>query len=209
VHFSDPLLLNCKFDSNLAWNTGANSITSYGGAIANFESSDLILINCSFAENNSKNGGAISNHNYSNCKIINCTFANNSGSTYGGVYNMIYANLDIINSIFWENSNYNLNNLGNIDIQYSRIDTEFTGIGNIDDDPLVEDLLNNDFHLTSLSPCINAGTPDTTGLNLPTYDLDISPRILDGIIDMGCYEYNPDTPPQDQGDMFLVQPRFA
>jgi len=31
---------------------------------------------------------------------------------------------------------------------------------------------NNDFHFLAESPCINAGTPDTTGLNLPEYDLD-------------------------------------
>ena len=39
------------------------------------------------------------------------------------------------------------------------------------------------------SPCIDAGNPDTTGLNLPEIDLDGNPRIVNGRIDMGAYEW--------------------
>ncbi|MCK4694607.1 MAG: T9SS type A sorting domain-containing protein, partial [Candidatus Cloacimonetes bacterium] len=45
------------------------------------------------------------------------------------------------------------------------------------------------------SPCIDAGTPDTTGFNLPPWDIIGNLRIWDGdgngsaIIDMGAYEY--------------------
>ncbi|MCK5051947.1 MAG: right-handed parallel beta-helix repeat-containing protein [Candidatus Cloacimonetes bacterium] len=67
--------------------------------------------------------------------------------------------------------------------------------GNITDDPLLVDPLNDDYHLSELSPCIDVGTEDTTGLYLPEYDLDYLYRIWDGnnngtsIIDMGCYEF--------------------
>ncbi|MFH2142603.1 MAG: LamG-like jellyroll fold domain-containing protein, partial [Bacteroidota bacterium] len=46
-----------------------------------------------------------------------------------------------------------------------------------------------DWSLQPTSPCINAGTPDTTGLNLPAIDLAGNPRIIGDTIDIGPYEY--------------------
>ena len=71
--------------------------------------------------------------------------------------------------------------------------------GNIDDDPIF--LLSGDdpHQLTLESPCIDSGTPDTTGLFLPPWDLLHNYRVWDGdedgiaIIDMGCYEFGADT----------------
>ena len=45
------------------------------------------------------------------------------------------------------------------------------------------------YQLSSLSPCIDSGAPDTTGLNLPQMDLAGNWRIWNDRIDMGCYEY--------------------
>jgi hypothetical protein len=45
------------------------------------------------------------------------------------------------------------------------------------------------YQLSSLSPCIDSGTPDTTGLSLPPMDLAGNFRIWNGRIDMGVYEY--------------------
>ena len=45
------------------------------------------------------------------------------------------------------------------------------------------------YQLAEDSPCINAGTPDTTGLCLPRLDLAGCQRVWDGRIDMGCFEY--------------------
>jgi hypothetical protein len=45
------------------------------------------------------------------------------------------------------------------------------------------------YSLASNSPCIDTGTPDTTGLDLPPYDLAGNWRIWNNIIDMGCYEF--------------------
>ncbi len=68
--------------------------------------------------------------------------------------------------------------------------------------PLFTDPENGDYSLswndTTRSPCIDAGDPDTTGLNLPPYDLAGNPRISGGIIDMGAYEYQQDTTGVDE-----------
>ena len=99
--------------------------------------------------------------------------------------------------IYFSNS-YNPNT---ITIAYSDIEGGEVGIvtnnngtvnwldGNIDADPLFVDAINENYHLSPSSPCIDAGTPDTTGLNLPDYDLNGNTRIVNGIIDMGAYEY--------------------
>jgi hypothetical protein len=46
------------------------------------------------------------------------------------------------------------------------------------------------YYLSDVSPCINAGTPDTTGLALPELDILGNPRLFGGRIDMGAYEWN-------------------
>ena len=73
--------------------------------------------------------------------------------------------------------------------QYSDIMGGYTGTGNIDDDPQFKNPDSLNYRLSDTSPCINTGTPDTTGLHLPLWDLDGNPRIYGGRIDMGCYEW--------------------
>ncbi|MCK4653811.1 MAG: T9SS type A sorting domain-containing protein [Candidatus Cloacimonetes bacterium] len=60
--------------------------------------------------------------------------------------------------------------------------------GNIDEDPLFAFTGEHLYSLLEDSPCINAGIPDTTGLNLPEYDFAGNSRVLNGRIDMGAYE---------------------
>jgi predicted outer membrane repeat protein len=45
-----------------------------------------------------------------------------------------------------------------------------------------------DWSLQDDSPAVNTGTPDTTGLHIPPFDLLGNPRIFGGRIDMGAYE---------------------
>ena len=48
---------------------------------------------------------------------------------------------------------------------------------------------NVDWNLNNGSACINVGNPNTTALNLPTYDLGGSLRIKQQHVDIGAYEY--------------------
>ncbi len=64
------------------------------------------------------------------------------------------------------------------------------GLGNITNDPEFGTLPGGECHLLDTSPCIDAGTnqPWMTGAT----DLDGHPRIHDGTVDMGCYEFIPE-----------------
>jgi parallel beta-helix repeat protein len=149
----------------------------------------------------------------SNVDLINNTITYNNG--YGIYTNGITNDITISNCIIWEN-NYNFqwnyhpiisNSCINEYLLYYAIDNG----GNITNDPCFIDPENGDYGLQVISPCIDAGTIDTTGLFLPEYDLAGNPRITDGngdnslIIDMGCYETETVTDPGFiSGTIFLT-----
>ena len=93
-------------------------------------------------------------------------------------------------------------------MRYNNIQSGLSGIygtpdvneNNIDIEPQFMDYNNNDFRLKSISPCINAGIPVTTGLGLPITDISGNERIFDGevdIIDIGAYEFQDHPSPWD------------
>ena len=120
----------------------------------------------------------------------------------------------LINSIFWGNNSWNqsgqvrLRNNSTCSVSYCDIQDGLAGVyqigqnsfhwleGNISDNPLFENTGDSTCQLSSVSPCIDTGTPDTTGLNLPLMDLLGNHRIWDGNgdgiarIDMGAYEFD-------------------
>jgi hypothetical protein len=59
----------------------------------------------------------------------------------------------------------------------------------IDGDALFTNSGGNDYSLMNNSPCIDAGNPNTTGLNLPTLDVLGNDRIDNGTIDIGATEF--------------------
>lgn len=68
------------------------------------------------------------------------------------------------------------------------------------DDPL-------GYRMSHHSPCLNTGTPDTTGLSLPLTDLAGTPRVQNGRIEMGCYEtgiVGTDPEPVTPAEVFAV-----
>ena len=123
--------------------------------------------------------------------VINSTFTNNSGNLY------LY---DIINSIIFDSYD-NYGTVSNSAIRY----WNGGGEGNISlagendgYDPNANyvrfvDPENGDFRLGCGSACINMGTPDVSVLGLPSFDLQGNPRVMDGRIDMGAYEFDPET----------------
>ncbi len=172
-----------------------NNSACDGGAIISFNS-DLNIFNSLFLENGTYEGGsAIDARNSSDVYCCNVTITDNYAQTScGGIKCDSNSDIDICNSILWNDTQPEI--IGtNVSVVYSDIQGGWIGTGNIDSDPLFADTLSEDYHLSQDSPCIDTGIPDTTGLNIPPWDMDGNKRVWDGngdgvaVIDMGAYEY--------------------
>jgi len=83
-------------------------------------------------------------------------------------------------------------------VEYNCVMDGYEGEGNIDSPPLFVNPsagvgrnfsgADADWSLLDSSPCINTGTPDTTGLYLPEFDIKDNQRVYGNRIDMGAYE---------------------
>ena len=137
-----------------------------------------------------------------NCTIVENTSASNIDKTIECFGN---SNLTLTNCILRNDTEIEINfdtpwyYENELNISYSNIEGGLESIntnnvdvhwldGNIDGNPMFLGSGNHPFMLNDQSPCVNAGTPDTTGLNLPEYDLAGNPRIFGSGIDMGSYE---------------------
>nr|NQU92672.1 S8 family serine peptidase [Bacteroidota bacterium] len=162
------------------WNGGGLYISGNG--------SDPILKNVLISGNHAdNNGGGIYCSSHASPTMLNVTISGNSAvNSGGGIYSESSFNPVVLNSIVWNNIPNEIS--GPISITYSDIQGGWVGVGNIELDPIFTGTGDYPFSLSDESPCVNAGTPDTTGLNLPELDLAGNPRIYGGRIDMGAYE---------------------
>jgi predicted outer membrane repeat protein len=214
-------LTNCVFSNNEAGDHGGGIYYSYnnhstlvnctlngndsadvGGGIYNGQS-DLTLTNCRFSGNFAHNGGGIYNSNGIQT-IANCTFTGNSAGSIGGGMQNSESNTIITNCILWcNNAPDGAQISGTAAVSYSDVEGTWPGTGNIDADPCFVDANNGDYHLLVDSPCIDTGDNnsipsdfvdlDNDGdTNEPTpFDLDGNPRIMNYVVDMGTYEFEP------------------
>ncbi len=139
---------------------------------------------------------------WSNKTIRNNIIVNNYRwvNNYAGVWSISQYH-NFTNNIVYGNmsgSSFSQFSSPDLPVEYSCVQDGYPGEGNISSDPqftsptegagLDFDGLAADWTLLEASPCINTGTPDTTGLNLPEFDLSGNPRVFGGRIDMGAYE---------------------
>jgi hypothetical protein len=121
--------------------------------------------------------------------ITNSTIVNNAalGGRHG-VYSVL-STCSVYNSILWGHESEDLQGDG-ISATYSDIEMGFAGDGNISAEPRLVDPANNDYHLGSESPCVDAGN----NVGAPQADYDGISRPIDGdgdgsaIVDMGAAE---------------------
>ncbi|BAU63449.1 hypothetical protein STA3757_08130 [Stanieria sp. NIES-3757] len=199
---SNPAIFNSIFHANAA--------IASGGAIFNYGTTvDAKYFNSIFDNNNSHFGGAIYNY-YSNSSGSNNTFINNYAQSGAAVYSEgdeetqpVFSNsifwknqgkIDpaLSNSIFWSNqspidSDLIVNQDANTIVSYSLVEDGYSGIGNIDSDPLFIDGKAGNFRLQANSPGIDRGNNEFVTSKI---DLDGNQRIINQTVDLGAYEYN-------------------
>jgi len=197
---SDPKVTNCIFSGNTA--------SAHGGGMMNNYGSVSYTANCVFIGNTANGwGGGMCNASCSPY-FINCTFRGNTASSGGAIYSdNSYTNIQ--NCILWaDGANEIVYSSGTMSVTYSDVQGGYSGTGNINADPYFVDAIAGNLRLSSGSPCIDKGSnaalpPDTTDLDgdgdttepIP-FDLDDGPRVWNGIVDMGAYEYFVAGPPK-------------
>jgi len=185
-----------------------------GSGIVNLGSPRILNnIICNNRSSDMGGGGIIDTSSSHYAEIINNIICNNYAFNYGGGGLRITTDSILYNNIIYGNEAYSgaqimLNNCS-AEIYYCDIEGGFNAISsnnftgsfenNIDQDPeffsptlsagLDYDAFSANWFPSYSSPCIDAGIPDTSGLNLPEYDFSGSPRIYNELIDMGCYEW--------------------
>ncbi len=176
-------IANCFISNNSAeWDYAGGIYCMFG---------TVTISNCTITHNSARVLGGGIYCRYVNLTSRNCTIVNNSaGESGGGICSLDESSLNITNCIIWDNSpdQITYDNYTPL-ITYSDVQASWPGLGNIDSEPCFVDATNSDYHLLPVSPCINAGDPNyILDPNCPN-DLDGNPRIIDGRIDMGAYEF--------------------
>ncbi|HEX4122100.1 MAG TPA: right-handed parallel beta-helix repeat-containing protein, partial [Verrucomicrobiae bacterium] len=197
---SRPLILNCIFNNNTA---------DSGGAVYDEGTALPAIRNCLFYNNSAPEfrGGAIADSG-SGVVLVNCTFANNQ-ALFSGAAMLLQAPSNVVeNCIFWDNrlstSLYATPETSQIDASAGGLQLShslvqglgaLSGSNNIGFAPLFAGESSNNYRLSFFSPAINAGL--TTGLDAT--DLDGNPRVVGSAVDMGAYEFQ--TSPQPAIDL--------
>lgn len=186
-----PIISNNQFFNN----------QSSGGIIVTTNRHGLIFNNVIC---NNEGPGIMDGHQLSTTRIFNNTIVNNH-TFLGGILLMSKAN--VYNNICWGNEI----NPGNYDDQirfqagfsypnlfYNCVQYGDGGTNSTNEYPVFKHpssgvgLAYNgseaDWSLSDLSPCVNRGTLDTTGLYIPGYDILGNDRIFGVRIEIGCYE---------------------
>lgn len=178
-----------------------NRCSAHGGGIAaTYSTLDFINVlitnNISGEDNNNGNAGGMQ-ANSCFIRFTNGNICDNTADAAGALF-LIASNFIITNSIIWNNepAEIILWEPGGMNvIKYTDIEEGWDGIGNINLDPEFTMEGENPYALEEDSPCIDTGTPDTYGLDLPYWDISGNYRIWDGnadniaVIDLGAYEY--------------------
>jgi len=178
---------NADYDSRLIMNNVLIANNQSGGYtpvfIATYTDSTSIISNCTFANNSGSNIASILN---GNLRIANCIFDNEGQLEIlcQGTYPNTVSHVSFENNFIrgYPNS-FSSSAVNQISFNGVTLTGDPGFCSGIADDPM-------SYRLGNSSQCHDAGTPDTTGLYLPEYDLYGNQRVFGSAIDIGCNEWN-------------------
>jgi len=180
-------LNNCLLNGNSAGNSGGallstlnNCILTGNWAFVGGGAESCTLNNCMLLGNSAGHGGGTFGGTLNNCTLSSNSAAYGAGGAEGSRLN---------NCIVYYNSSeigVTIENYSDSFLSYScTTPLPTNGISNLTNEPLFQNQENN-LRLQPNSPCINAGS-NTSAPAGP--DLDGSPRIAGGTVDIGAYEF--------------------
>jgi len=151
---SHSLVSCCKISENFAEYEGGG-VEIRGGVIEN----------CTISDNSSlrEGGGIYIGYANSKVEIINCVITDNITSDWeGGGIAVYFSSVDVVNSIIRDNTPDQIaEGYSVLAVCYSDIEGGWSGVGNIDQDPLFYEnpIFGLNFLLEPSSPCIDTGDP--------------------------------------------------
>jgi parallel beta-helix repeat protein len=200
----DAKITNNFIRNNVGTDSDVTKDTAGGGISCHSSTFATITNNIITGNTATLGAGIYLVHSLGSPIITNNTITGNSAATEGGgIHCGSTGNCTITNTILWNNTAaigpelfIYLTATVNIDasdveggLTLVEVDPSSTlnwGLMMIDDDPLFVDVLNNDFHITASSPCLNSG--DNTAPGLPDSDFEGDPRVVGDAVDMGADE---------------------
>jgi Protein of unknown function (DUF1565) len=186
-NYTDSLncyIMNSEFCHNVTRSTTPNEPSV--NAITQLDGSNVYLINSTLGDNELINsvGGAVGVTDNSKLYIYNSILFNNQPAQLWLKSDEWTPELSIYNSLIEGGQDDIQLFTNNYQINYDPT--------NIDADPLWANTGYYPYMLSYGSPCINTGTLDLPDhIQLPETDLAGNPRVYDGQIDMGAYEFGP------------------
>lgn len=183
------VLSNCTITGNMAHSLGCGGGT-YGGTVTH----------CTIMGNSAHVGGGTYGSTVDNC-VISGNWAMDGGGTYGGAVlsstvsdNQAFDgggtyDSTLQNCIVYHNAADFRANCAHGNVEHTCTIPDPGGVGNITNDPQFVGLPVANLRLRSTSLCIDAGTNQAWMIGAT--DLDGYPRIRNGAVDMGAYEYLP------------------
>ncbi len=177
-----------------------NNVADWGGALYCIGASAPRLVGCLLTGNMAFHGGGAIHSTDAYPVLIACTISGNvdlnpeAHAPAAPVMSMV-SKPKTAGSILWDNpSNYlwpeQIYEGKEFYTNHCDIEGGFGGEGCIDIQPQFDMGGGvHPFELLESSPCIDRGPPDTTGLGLPPLDLAGRPRLVNGRLDMGAYEF--------------------
>ncbi len=187
LNIADSLIcniINTEFVHNITTSNSPGQLTI--NALTQQYGSNVYLINSNFSENAVNSlGGAVGVNDNAKLFIYNSILYQNDpaqlwlAGDYGGI-----PSLSVYNSNIEDGPLGIKAYTGNFNLYYDD--------SNINTDPLWANTGYYPYMLSYGSPCINTGTLDLPEhIEIPETDLAGNPRVYDGQIDMGAYEFGP------------------